>query len=28
MVKWLIEAKLQRARELFESTDLSITNIA
>ena len=28
MVKWLIEEKLQRARELFESTDLSITDIA
>ena len=28
MVKWLIEARLQRARELLESTDLSITDIS
>ena len=26
--QWLIEARLQRARELLESTDLSITDIA
>ncbi len=26
--QWLIEAKLQRAGELLESTDLSITDIA
>ena len=26
--QWLIEAKLQRAKELLESTDLSITDIA
>ena len=28
MVKWLIEARLQRARELLESTDLSITDLS